>query len=116
MGDMPLMDPPTEDVTDGMLGIIEQVADYKNYKNAIGYSFRFYSTEMVKNDKIKLLSVGGVAPTTENIAGGSYPLGGEFYAVKLVSNENPNVDALIEWALSEQGQELIEKTGYVPLG
>lgn len=115
MGDTPLMEAPTENVSDGMLGIIEQVSDYKNYKNSIGYSFRFYSTEMVKNDQIKLLSINGIAPTAENIANGSYPIGGEFYAVTLASNDNPNVDAFIEWTLSEQGQELIEKTGYVPL-
>lgn len=115
MGDTPLMDPPTEDRIDGMGGIITCTADYRNYKNAIGYSFRFYSTEMVNNDQIRLLSINGVSPTVENIASGAYPLGGEFYAVTLASNKNPNVDALIDWILSDQGQELIEKTGYIPL-
>jgi len=50
-------------------GIINWVAVYKNFPDAIGYSFLFFSTEMVK----------------------------------------------IEWILSEQGQELIEKTGYIPI-
>jgi len=115
MGKTPLMTPCIEEIIDGMGGVIHRVADYKNYKNAIGYSFRFYSTEMVKNNQIKLLCINGVAPTVENIANGSYPITGDFYAVTLASNQNPNVNLLIEWILSEQGQELIEKTGYVPL-
>lgn len=115
MGETPLMTPPTEEIIGGMGGIIEFVADYKNYKNAIGYSFRFYSSEMVKNDQIRLLSINGIAPTIENIANDTYPISGEFYAVKLSSNKNANVDIFIEWMLSEEGQELIKKTGYVPL-
>ncbi len=115
MGDTPLMAPPTENVIAGMGGIIEQTADYRNHKDAIGYSFRFYSTEMVKNNQIKLLSMEGVAPTRENIINGTYPAADCFYAVTLASNENPNVDRLIEWILSDEGQQLIDKTGYVTL-
>lgn len=115
MGDTPLMAPPTENVIAGMGGIIEKTADYRNHKDAIGYSFRFYSTEMVKNNQIKLLSMEGVAPTRENIINGTYPAADCFYAVTLASNENPNVDRLIEWILSDEGQQLIDKTGYVTL-
>lgn len=50
-----LAEPPRENVIDEMGGIISKTADYKNYKNAIGYSFRFYASEMVKNSQIKLL-------------------------------------------------------------
>ena len=115
MADTPLMEAPEENVLRGMGGIVRSVADYKNYKNAIGYSFRFYVTAMVPDDQIKLLAVEGIAPTVENIASGSYPLSGQFYAVRLASNDNPEIDAFIEWILSPQGQELIQKTGYVPL-
>ena len=114
MGEKPLMTPPKADVVDGMGGIIEQTADYKNYKNAIGYSFRFYATQMVKNDQIKLLRVNGVAPTTENIENGTYPLASHFYAVTR-SDASENTKKLLEWILSAQGQELIERTGYTPL-
>ncbi len=114
MGDTPLMDPPMEDRIDGMGGIINRAADYKNYKNSIGYSFRFYSTEMVGNQQIKLLSVNGVAPTLENIENGSYPIASEFMAVTR-SDADENTKAFLNWILSEEGQELIEKTGYTPL-
>lgn len=112
MGDIPLIEPIIDDRVDGMGGIIERTADYKNYKNAIGYSFRFYSTEMVGNDQIKLLSINGVAPTRENIINNSYPIAGDFYAVT-TQNSDPRCSEFIEWILSEEGQELIEKTGYV---
>lgn len=114
MGDTELMKPPKENVVSGMGGIIEMTADYKNYRNAIGYSFRFYSTEMVKNDQIKLLSINGVYPSIENIENGTYPIASEFFAVTR-SDADENTKAMIEWILSPQGQELIEKTGYTPL-
>lgn len=114
MGDVPIMEAPTEDIVSGMGGIISEVAQYKNYKNAIGYTFRYYSTEMVGNEEIKLLAVDGVAPTKENIRNGTYPIASEFYAVT-AGTDNPNVQKLLDWILSPQGQGLVEKVGYVPV-
>ncbi|TQR21431.1 PstS family phosphate ABC transporter substrate-binding protein [Psychrobacillus vulpis] len=114
MEDTPIMKAETEDIASGMGGIIQEVSQYKNYKNAIGYTFRFYSTEMVQNDKIKLLEIDGVEPTKGTIRSGSYPISSEFYIVT-AETDNPNVEKFIEWILSYQGQELVEKTGYVPL-
>ena len=115
MGDTPLAEAPQEDVIDGMGGIIAQTADYKNYKNALGYSFRFYATEMVPNDQIKLLSVGGVAPTAENIENGSYPIASEFYAITR-ADADENVKAFLAWMTSSEGQEIVRRVGYTPVG
>lgn len=112
MGDVPIMDPPVDNVIDLMGGIIDQVSAYTNYNNAIGFTFRFYSTEMVRNDKIRLLAVNGVEPTKETIRSGDYPITSDFYAVT-AGSDNPHIDAFIEWVLSDQGQEIVEKTGYV---
>ena len=60
------------------------------------------------------MELNGVAPTRENVANRTYPYASEFYAVT-AGTETPNAEAFIEWILSEQGQELIEKTGYTPL-
>ncbi len=109
-----IMEAPTEDIIDGMGGIIAKTADYKNFKNAIGYSYRFYSTEMVQNNKIKLLSIDGVYPSEENIRNGSYPIANNFYAVTR-SDASENTKKLVEWILSEEGQRLIELTGYTPM-
>lgn len=109
-----LMTPPQEDVVAGMGGIIDQTASYRNYKNAIGYSFLYFATEMIQNNEIKLLKVDGVKPDKNTISSGDYPLAPEFYAVTTGSN-NPNIDKFIEWILSPQGQYLVEKTGYTPI-
>lgn len=114
MGDTEIQQPETEEVAEGMGGIIEEVASYRNYKNAIGYTFRFYSTEMVRNDKIKLLSIDGIEPSIENIRSGEYPLTSEFYAIT-AGTDNPNVQPFIDWILSEEGQKLLEETGFVPV-
>lgn len=95
--------------------VIGEVSDYKNHKNAIGYTFRYYSTQMVKNNRIRLLSVDGVEPTVDTIRSGDYPITNEFYAVT-AGSDNPHVEAFIEWILSDEGQEIVEKTGYVPVG
>lgn len=110
-----LMTPPKEDVVQGMGGIISQTASYRNYKNAIGYSFLYFSTQMVKDEKIKLLKIDGVYPDRNTIKSNEYPLSTELYAVTLANNKNPNVKRLIDWVLSPQGQYIIEKTGYTPL-
>jgi phosphate transport system substrate-binding protein len=69
---------------------------------------------MVKNDEIKLLSVDGIMPTKETIQTNEYAFSGTFYAIT-TGNETENVNIFIEWILSEEGQYLIEKTGYIPL-
>lgn len=114
MGDTRIMEAPAEDIATGMGGIIHEVSQYRNYKNAIGFTFRYYSTEMVGNEDIKLLSIDGVAPTKENIRNGTYPLTSEFYAVT-AGTENPNVQVFIDWIVSSEGQALVEKVGYVPV-
>ena len=114
MGNTPIMEAPTEDVASGMGGIIREVSQYRNYKNALGFTFRYYSTEMVGNKKIKLLSIDGVAPTKENIQNGTYPLVSEFFAIT-AGTENQNTQKLIDWILSEEGQAMVEKVGYVPV-
>ncbi|MFA4134079.1 MULTISPECIES: PstS family phosphate ABC transporter substrate-binding protein [unclassified Brevibacillus] len=114
MGGKELMKAPQEDVVTGMGEIIEQTANYRNYSNAIGYSFLFYATEMVQNGNIRLLAIDGVKPNKETIKNRTYPFAAEFYAVT-AGTDNPNAEKLIEWILSPQGQELVEKTGYIPV-
>ena len=120
MEGLPLMEPEKEDRIAGMGGIITQVASYRNHKNAIGFSFRFYSTEMVENEQIRLLCLNGVAPTKDSIREGSYPISSNFYAVTASpigqpapEETNEDLRAFIDWILSDQGQAIIEKTGYV---
>ena len=112
MGDTPIMDAPTEEVNDFMSGIINQVADYKNYSNSIGFSFRYYFDTLIANPNVKMIAVDGVKPTLQNITNDTYPIVTSLYAVTYKGNENENVEKLLNWILSEEGQELVEKTGY----
>ncbi|KZE37131.1 hypothetical protein AV656_11145 [Bhargavaea cecembensis] len=112
MGVTPIMEAPTEQTADLMSGIIEDVADYRNYGGAIGYTFRFYSQSMIGNHDVRLLEIDGVEPTADNIRSGDYPIVSELYAVT-AGTDNPNVAPFIDWILSEEGQEIVEKTGYV---
>ncbi|MDR1532808.1 MAG: substrate-binding domain-containing protein [Clostridiales bacterium] len=127
MGNLPIIEPKARQVFSFMGGMYNAIADYKNYKGAIGYSFRYYIETMLNDaelQKVKLLKIDDAAPTVENIASGAYPFAGNFYAVT-AANRVPaagsekaraeNTRALIDWILSEQGQSLVEQTGYVAL-
>ena len=111
-----IMKAPTEQVNDMMSGIIEQVSNYRNKTNSIGFSFRYYLEGIIKNPDVKMVSIDGISPTVENIKNGSYPITTSLYAVTYKDNPNENVNKLIKWVLSKEGQEIIEKTGYVGVG
>lgn len=80
---------------------------------SIGYSFRYYMDGIVGNEEVKMLSLDGVYPDSENIRNGSYPIIAKFYAVYRADNKNENIPVLIDWILSDEGQTVIENSGYV---
>lgn len=82
---------------------------------SIGFSFRYYMDGIVGNQAVKMLSLNGVAPSAENIQNGSYPIIAQFYAIYRADNEKENIPLLINWLLSEEGQRLIEESGYIPI-
>lgn len=90
--------------------------NYNAYRGSpIGFSFRFYTTGMRENDSVKMLSINGVYPDVQSVSSGKYPISAEFYAVYNKDDPNPNIPILIDWFLSENGQKIIEDTGYVPI-
>jgi phosphate transport system substrate-binding protein len=111
---------------DSMSGMTASVLDYKNSPGAIGFSFKYYLDTMIQSDQIKILAIDGVAPGAETVGSGEYPFTVEFQAVTATSLETTvnsgdsadraaNTRRLLEWIGSAQGQELVRKTGYVPL-
>jgi phosphate transport system substrate-binding protein len=112
MGEKRIIKPKTDEKIFGMGKMISRVADYANYNNSIGFSFRFFTDEMVRNKQIKLLKINGVYPDIESIKNQTYLLTSDLYAVTLSDNTNPNVVKFLEWILSSQGQSLVERTGY----
>ena len=117
MKDVPLVAPqplPDRSLV-GTNSLMQQITvTWKGVQPALGYSYKYYATEMYSNPSAKLLKIDGVAPTQDNVTDGSYPFVVDFYAV---TNGRPtgNVRALIDWILSPQGQEIISKTGYAPI-
>ncbi len=113
MGDKEIMDAPSEQVNDLMSGIIDVVSKYQNKTSSIGFSFRYYLEGIIKNPDIKMISIDGNKPSVESIKDGSYPITTPLYAVTWKDNPKENVKLLLDWVLSSEGQEIIEKTGYV---
>ena len=121
MGNTPIIPAPQEAVYGSMMGMYRQVANYKNYKNSLGYSFLYYIQDMINENEVKFLSINGISPTKENIASGAYPFANDFYAVMVKRDDEylniertENIDRLLDWINSPQGQYLVETTGYVP--
>ena len=115
MGDVSLKEPKTYEVVDAMSGVIREVAQYANEAGAMGYSFRYFLEELGQEKGVKMLAVDGVYPSVENIESGSYPLTGSLCLITRKGDPNPNVQKMKDFILSEQGQEIIRRTGYAPL-
>ncbi|MBR5933577.1 MAG: substrate-binding domain-containing protein [Treponema sp.] len=83
---------------------------------AIGYSFRYYVEGIVSDTNIKMLALNGIEPTKENIKNKSYPIFSNFYAIYRSSDsDREDIKKVIDFVLSEKGQEIVEKSGYVGL-
>lgn len=85
------------------------------FGSPIGFSFRYYVTGMLAEGGVKILTINGVAPTTETIADGTYPVSGNLYAVYRKGETNENVYKAVDFMLSPEGQKIVEKSGYIPL-
>lgn len=112
MGDVSIMEPKTYETIGSMEGVIRKVAQYANEAGAMGYTFRYFLEGLQQEKGVKLLSVDGVAPTRENIENGSYPLTVGLCLVTRADDPNPNVQMMIDFILSEDGQEIVRRTGY----
>ncbi len=106
--------PLREERSHGMGDIVLGVAAYRNRKNALGYSFRWYATALFANPDIRLLAVDGVLPTPENIRNGTYPFTVSLLAVT-ARPLSPQCKKLLDWIRGSEGQNLLERVGYVPL-
>ena len=110
------MEPPNEWVIQEMAGLVESISNYDNSLNAIGYSMFYYVNNMYGNSRFKLLGIDGVMPTRDTITKGEYPLEDHYYAVmrKGMPEECP-ARKLVDWLVSDEGQSLVIRAGYIPL-
>lgn len=114
MKDLTPMTPPTEIVVADMGGLIDAVATYDNLPDALGYSYYYFVVDMWGNENVKLLEVDGVYPNKDTIRTREYPVTTAYYAViRSDEPEDSEVRKMIDWILSEEGQNLAEEAGYV---
>lgn len=116
MKDLKPANPPTEKVLAGMGELIDAVASYNNVPDALGYSYYYFVVDMWGNDNVRLLEVDGVYPNQETIRTGDYPVKTAYYAViRSEEPKNSKVRKMIDWILSDAGQNLAEEAGYVKI-
>lgn len=79
-------------------------------KNAIGFA----SFEYI-DDTVSALSIDGVEPTAENVKAGSYKLSRPFILVTKEDSLTENGQKLIDFALSAEGQQIVEENKLITL-
>ncbi|WP_323735952.1 phosphate ABC transporter substrate-binding protein [Methanosphaera sp. ISO3-F5] len=77
--------------------------------HAIGYA----SLTEIRNNNVKTITIDNKEATTENIKNGYYILQRPF--IYLTKNPDKNTRQYIDWILSPEGQEIIEKEGLIPV-
>ncbi len=106
--------PPTEPVTESSNGIVRELSEYRNERNALGYSYRNTVQPFADERKVKLLAVGGVSPGDKEIRSGEYPYTAEICAVT-AGTEHADAERFIVWMLTDEGQQLVKKSGFTPI-
>ena len=82
---------------------------------AIGYSGMGYATSHVKMLEVATTDDAPYyAPNLENVLAKTYPIARPLYMYSL-GEPMGEVKAYLDWILSEEGQQIVEKLGFVPL-
>ena len=96
----------------GSKDVVELVA---NTPCAIGYSGMGYATDHVKMLKVsKKDGAQAAGPSVENTLNGTYPIARPLYIYSL-GEPSGDVKKYLDWILSEAGQSIVSKSGYVPV-
>lgn len=82
----------------------------------IGYSVYYYAVFIFPHERVKLIGIDGVMPTSENIASRAYPLTAEVYVVVREGMPRDSTAVMLrDWLFTEEGQATIAESGYVPI-
>ncbi len=122
MKDKKLMDAPVETIAGETEAIVNAVADYENGKYAIGYSYLYYANTMFDTintsarSRIRFVAIDNIQPNEENTKNGAYPFRTYYYVVtRKDEDKNSNTLKLRDAMLSDEGQAIVRKSGYIPL-
>ena len=91
----------------------EVVAGVAANPNAIGYA----SLSAVEGDEtVKVVTVGGVAPSEETVLDGTYAIQRNFnFIINSETELSPAAQAFVDWATSTEASDLIAGAGAVPV-
>jgi len=93
-------------IRDSNSGVLACVAEHPE---AIGYV-----SLAIVNHEIKVLSVGGVAPTMDTAKARKYPVSRQLYLYVDEKALSYPVKSLIVFVLSDQGQQIVTQSGFIP--
>lgn len=111
MKDLQILDLP-EMILIGMMGPIN-VITYDH--DGLGYTVYFFEQFMAPNDSLKLLAVEGTRPDSNTLKNKSYKYTTEVYVViRDDLNVSSSAYQLYRWLLLEEGQAVVEESGYIP--
>ena len=81
----------------------------------IGYAFNMFYSKMYLKNSLKIVKINGIEPSFENITQGKYPFMFNLYFLYRNDTENPNIQKILDWILSEEGQNVIKECGLQPI-
>ncbi|MBN1103150.1 MAG: phosphate ABC transporter substrate-binding protein [Deltaproteobacteria bacterium] len=70
--------------------------------------------EVTGNTEVKIVKVNGIAPTPSTLRDKSYPIARTLH-FGTKGNAQGDVKAFLDFAVSDEGQKVLEKAGFVPL-
>ena len=83
--------------------------EVKANKYAIGYIGMGYI-----DNSVEAIKVDGVEAIVENVSNKTYPIAREVYWY-MEKNAGENINKLVEYVLSEEGQNIVKEEGFVPV-
>lgn len=99
------MTSPRAEITNSTAVMLTTIA---RNKNAIGYV-----SLGALNNSVKALNIDGIAPSVENIKNKKYTISRPFLVI--TAKSNPLADDFLDFIGSAKVQEVITKSGYIPL-
>jgi len=112
MKDLEMIDAP-DMIAHGMIGPINLVNEERN---GLGFSVYYYEQFMAPVRNIKLCAADGILPSAETIRARTYPYTTEVYVViRQDLPEDSSAYKLRDWLLTNEGQDVVAKSGYVPI-
>lgn len=111
MDGLEMIDAP-DMILSGMMGPINQLsAD----ELGIAYTVYFFKQFMAPSDRLKMIGINSVQPTSETIGSHSYEYTTEVFVVTRADlDEQSTAHRLSRWLRTSAGQEVVRESGYVP--